>query len=320
MSLENTMQNIMKIEEEVSKHIIGQEKLIKDTLICLMAGGNILLEGVPGLGKTKLVSSLSKALGLDFKRIQFTPDLMPADITGTNIFNRDKNQFEFQKGPVFTNILLADEINRATPKTQSAMLEAMQEKSVSVANMSYKLDTPYMVMATQNPIEQEGTYPLPEAQLDRFMFKLIVAFPDMESLSKIVTLTSSTGEAEVNCVSDKETLIEGQQFISTIPVAKQVMEYAMRVILSTHPESEFSSQAVKDYVDMGSSPRGAQAIIKSAKVKALMEGRYNVSFDDINYVALPVLRHRVALNYNAISDNVSIEKIIDEILEKARVS
>ncbi|MDO4772104.1 MAG: AAA family ATPase [Bacillota bacterium] len=318
MNLENTIQTIKRIEDEVSRHILGQEKLVKDTLICLMAGGNMLLEGVPGLGKTKLVSSLAKALGLDFKRIQFTPDLMPADITGTNIFNRDKNLFEFQKGPVFTNILLADEINRATPKTQSAMLEAMQEKSVSVANVSYKLDTPYMVMATQNPIEQEGTYPLPEAQLDRFMFKLIVEFPDKDSLARIVNLTAGSDEEEVACVSDRESLLHGQSLISSIPVAAQVMDYAMKVILGTHPDNEFSGQMVRDYVDMGSSPRGAQALIKTARVKALMEGRYNVSFEDISYVAVPVLRHRIALNYNAMSDNVKVERVISEILERAK--
>lgn len=318
MQIEQTARVIQNIEEELSKHIIGQKKLIKDTLLCLMAGGNLLLEGVPGLGKTKLVSSLARALGLDFKRIQFTPDLMPSDITGTNIFNRDKNLFEFQKGPVFTNILLADEINRATPKTQSALLEAMQERSVSVANISYKLESPYMVLATQNPIEQEGTYPLPEAQLDRFMCKLLVEFPDGESLAKIVNLTAGSEEGEVKAICSAEEILEAQKLISTIPVAKPVMDYAMQVILASHPKNDAAGEKVKTYVEMGSSPRGAQALIKTARVKALTEGRYNVSFDDISYVALPVLRHRIALNYNAISDKVGIEEILADLLQGAK--
>ncbi len=318
MNLKDANASIKRIESEVSKHIVGQEKLIQDTLICLMADGNLLLEGVPGLGKTKLVSSLSKALGLDFKRIQFTPDLMPADITGTNIFNRDTNSFEFQKGPVFTNILLADEINRATPKTQAAMLEAMQEKSVSAGGMSYELDSPYMVLATQNPIEQEGTYPLPEAQLDRFMFKLIVEFPDIKALSQIVNLTTGENEEEVECVSNKTDLLEAQKLISTIPIATAVMEYAMKIILATHPENDLATKMVKDYVNMGSSPRGAQSIVKAARVKALMDDRFNVSFEDINYVAIPVLRHRIALNYNALSDNIKVEQIIDEIIQSIK--
>ncbi len=319
MNLEQVLENIKSIETEVSKQIIGQDKLIKDTLICLMAGGNLLLEGVPGLGKTKLVSALSKALGLDFKRIQFTPDLMPADITGTNIYNRDRNVFEFQKGPIFTNILLADEINRATPKTQSAMLEAMQEKSVSIAGQSHKLDFPYMVLATQNPIEQEGTYPLPEAQLDRFMFKLLVDFPDISSLAKIVDITTGTEEEKINVISDRDSVLESQRQITSIPVSESVMEYAMKIIVATHKDKEFATEMVKKYTEMGSSPRGAQNIIKSAKVKALMEDRFNVAFDDIKYVAPMVLRHRVVLNYNALSDGVSAENIIEDILQKVEV-
>ncbi len=318
MQLNNTIKNIKDIEQEVSKHIVGQDKLIRDTLICLYAGGNLLLEGVPGLGKTKLVSTLSKALGLNFKRIQFTPDLMPADITGTNIFNRDNNSFEFQKGPVFTNILLADEINRATPKTQSAMLEAMQEKSVSMAGKSYKLDTPYMVLATQNPIEQEGTYPLPEAQLDRFMFKLMVEFPDIKALAAIVNLTTSEAEDEVKCVSSREQLLEDQRLISTIQIASAVMDYAMKIIVSTHKDNELAPEQVKKYVSMGSSPRGAQNLIKAARVKALIEDRYNVSFEDINYVCPLVLRHRIALNYNAITDGIEVEDIIKAIINKVK--
>ncbi len=318
MDLTQTIQNIKDIEQEVAKHIVGQDKLIRDTLICLYAGGNLLLEGVPGLGKTKLVSTLSQALGLNFKRIQFTPDLMPADITGTNIFNRDTNSFEFQKGPVFTNILLADEINRATPKTQSAMLEAMQEKSVSMAGKSYQLDKPYMVLATQNPIEQEGTYPLPEAQLDRFMFKLMVEFPDIKALAEIVNLTTGKDEDEVQCVSSREKLLEDQKLISTIQVASAVMDYAMKIIVSTHKDNELAPEQVKKYVSMGSSPRGAQNLIKAARVKALMDDRFNVSFEDINYVSPLVLRHRIALNYNAITDNIEVEDIIKAIINKVK--
>ncbi len=316
MNLEQVLENINAIETEVSRHIIGQDKLIKDTLICLFAGGNLLLEGVPGLGKTKLVSTLSTALGLDFKRIQFTPDLMPADITGTNIYNRDENKFEFQKGAIFTNILLADEINRATPKTQSAMLEAMQEKSVSISGTSYKLDSPYMVLATQNPIEQEGTYPLPEAQLDRFMFKLLVDFPNIDALSEIVNITTSTEEEAVKIVSEKESVLNSQKLITTIPVSKSVMDYAMKIIIATHKDKELATDEVKNYSEMGSSPRGAQNIIRAARVKALMEGRFNVAFEDIDYVAPSVLRHRIVLNYNALSDGVKSEDIISSIIKR----
>ncbi len=318
MEVKELTSHINKIETEISKHIIGQDKLIKDTIICLMSGGNLLLEGVPGLGKTKLVSCLAKSLGLDFKRIQFTPDLMPADITGTNIYNREKNVFEFQKGPVFTNILLADEINRATPKTQAAMLEAMQEKSVTAAGKTHIMEKPYMVLATQNPIEQEGTYPLPEAQLDRFMFKLLVEFPDIESLTRIVNLTTKSSENEISVVSSKDEILEVQNTITTVPIAEAVMEYAMKLILATHPESDVATNNVKEYVEMGSSPRGAQNIIKAARVKAIMENRYNVAFEDIDYVAIPVLRHRLALNYQAMSQGVKSEDIVNDIIKKVK--
>ncbi len=319
-NIENNVNLIKSVEAEITKHIIGQDKLVRDTIIALFAGGNILLEGVPGLGKTKLVSTLSKTLGLDFKRIQFTPDLMPADITGTNIYMKDKNAFEFQKGPVFTNILLADEINRATPKTQAAMLEAMQEKSVSAAGETYKLDEPYMVLATQNPIEQEGTYPLPEAQLDRFMFKLYVEFPDMASLSKIVDLTTGITEEEVKTVISKEDMLSVMKASKEVPIAKPVMEYAMKLIIATHPNSEFATDMVNNYVEMGSSPRGAQNLIKAARVRALTEGRYNVSFDDINYIAPLVLTHRICLNYNAITSNITEKDIINNIIERLKVN
>lgn len=304
-----------KIENEIAKHIIGQKELIKDTIICFLAGGNMLLEGVPGLGKTRLVSTLGVALGLDYKRIQFTPDLMPADITGTNIYNKETGGFEFQKGPVFTNIVLADEINRATPKTQSAMLEAMQEKTITSGTTTYKLDMPYLVMATQNPIEQEGTYPLPEAQMDRFMFKLNVEFPTVNELLEIVNLTTGAKELEVEVITNAKEILEAQEAAKLVPIAKPVLEYAMRLIAATHPESEFAPEVIKKYIRTGSSPRGAQAIIAASRVRAIMEGRFNVAFEDIKKIAYPVLRHRLLLNFDAISDGRSADSIIAELIE-----
>lgn len=312
--LKSVVTLVQEIKSEVSKHLIGQDELVTDTIICMLAGGNLLLEGVPGLGKTKLVSTLGVVLGLDFKRIQFTPDLMPADITGTNIYNKDKGTFEFQKGSVFSNIVLADEINRATPKTQAAMLEAMQEKTVTVGGHTYKLPKPYMVMATQNPIEQEGTYPLPEAQLDRFMFKLNVKFPKAEDLTKIVNLTTGVSEPDVQVVTDSSAILEAQEAVKTIPIADPVMAYAMKLIVATHPDSDHATKLVKDYVSQGSSPRGAQGIIQAARVRALIEGRFNVAFEDIKAMAYPVLRHRFILNFEAMSDGVTVEAIIEDLL------
>lgn len=304
-----------KIEAEVSKHIIGQKDLIKDTIICLFAGGNLLLEGVPGLGKTRLVRVLGEALGLDFKRVQFTPDLMPADITGTNIYNKDTGMFEFQKGPVFTNIVLADEINRATPKTQAAMLEAMQEKTVTVGGVTYTMPKPYMVMATQNPIEQEGTYPLPEAQLDRFMFKLNVEFPSVDELTAIVNLTTVTKEEAVSCVTDGEELLAIKDAVTQVPCAEAVLQYAMTLISATHPDSEYAPEVVKKYVSQGASPRAAQGIISTSRVKALLDGRYNIAFDDIKAMAYPILRHRLILNFDAMADGIGAEEIIKQLIQ-----
>jgi len=304
-----------KIESEISEHIIGQKELIKDTIICLLAGGNLLLEGVPGLGKTRLVSVLGKVLGLDFKRIQFTPDLMPADITGTNIYNKETGMFEFQKGPVFTNIVLADEINRATPKTQAAMLEAMQEKTVTVGGSSYKLSKPYMVLATQNPIEQEGTYPLPEAQMDRFMFKLNVEFPSVDELLEIVNLTTIGTEKEVLCITNSQELIEIQELVRTVPSAMPVMEYAMRLIAATHKECEDAPDMIRKYVSCGASPRAAQGVVQAARVRALLDGRYNIAFEDIKAMAYPILRHRLILNFDATADNQSADQIIKNLIE-----
>lgn len=304
-----------KIETEVSKHIIGQKELIRDTIICLFSGGNLLLEGVPGLGKTRLVKVLGEVIGLDFKRVQFTPDLMPADITGTNIFNKETGLFEFQKGPVFTNIVLADEINRATPKTQSAMLEAMQEKTVTVGGVTYTLPKPYMVLATQNPIEQEGTYPLPEAQMDRFMFKLNVEFPSVEELLDIVNLTTVGTEANVQCVTTGEELLQIQEAISKVPCAKAVLEYGMRLVKATHPDAEIAPEIVKKYVVCGASPRAAQGIIRAARVRALLDNRYNIAFEDVAAMAYPILRHRLILNFDAMADQKSPDQIIEALLK-----
>lgn len=314
MELEHVSEWSERVINEVSAHIIGQEELIEDTIICLMAGGNLLLEGVPGLGKTRLVSVLGEVLGLAFKRIQFTPDLMPADITGTNIYNRDRNVFEFQQGPVFSNIVLADEINRATPKTQAAMLEAMQEKTVTVAGQTYPLPRPYLVMATQNPIEQEGTYPLPEAQMDRFMFKLNVLFPKAKDLAAIVQLTTGTHEPKVHTVTSSEELLEIQELVKTVPVAQPVLDYAMRLIVATHPEQESAPDIIRKYVLAGASPRAAQGIINASRVRALIKGRYNVAFEDINAMAEPVLRHRLVLNFEAMSDGVTVEHLVSELI------
>jgi MoxR-like ATPase len=304
-----------KIEKEVSKHIIGQKELIRDTIICLFSGGNLLLEGVPGLGKTRLVKVLGDVIGLDFKRIQFTPDLMPADITGTNIFNKETGSFEFQKGPVFTHIVLADEINRATPKTQSAMLEAMQEKTVTVGGKTYQLPKPYMVLATQNPIEQEGTYPLPEAQLDRFMFKLNVEFPSVSELLDIVNLTTVGTEAPVLCVTTGEELLDIQDAISKVPCAKAVLEYGMKVVKATHPDADIAPDIIKKYITCGASPRAAQGIIRAARVRALLDHRYNIAFEDIEAMAYPILRHRLILNFDAMADQKSADWIITELLK-----
>ncbi len=305
------------IKEEIQRAIIGQEELIEKVLIAMLCEGNVLLEGVPGLGKTQLVKTIGEVLNLDFSRIQFTPDLMPADVLGTNIIVHDesgRNRFEFEKGPVFTNILLADEINRATPKTQSAMLQCMQEKMVTAGNKTRELDKPFFVLATQNPIEMEGTYPLPEAQMDRFLFKLNVKFPNLDELSKIVNLTTKREEITLNKISNKDQLLQMIDISKEIPVSEAVLEYAMKLVLYTHPENEISPETTKKYVRFGSSPRGGQAIIKAARVKALIAGRFNVSFDDIKYVSLPALRHRIILNFEAMSDNIDSDFIINEIL------
>lgn len=306
------------IKSEIANKIIGNDDIVEKLLIAVFVGGNVLLEGAPGLGKTELVKSISQVLDLDFKRIQFTPDLMPSDIIGSKIANYDKDgrlYFEFQKGPVFTNILLADEINRATPKTQSALLQAMQEKQVSTDGTTMNLQRPYFVLATQNPIEMEGTYPLPEAQLDRFIFKLKMKSPNNRSLMDIVKSTMYSKSAELNKLIEASEINEVNELLDHIAISDAVLEYAIRIVNGTNPEHT-DIDLVEKYVMYGSSPRGAQGLIASAKALALFRGRKNVSFEDIKYLAKDVLNHRVILNFNAMRDEVGPEEIIDAIVDR----
>lgn len=307
-------------EAEIGKGIIGQKDIIRQVLLAILADGNVLLEGVPGLGKTQLVKTLAKVMNMSFSRIQFTPDLMPADVTGTNLIVRenDRNVFTFEPGPVFANIVLADEINRATPKTQSALLEAMQEKTVTVGRQTYDLPQPFMVLATQNPIENEGTYPLPEAQLDRFLFKLNVTFPSLDELKKIMDLTVTGQTVELSQVISGAEILKMRELIAAMPMADAVADYALRLVVATHPDSQEAPEVTKKYVQNGVSPRAAQAIFKTAKARALMEGRLNVSFEDVEFVAYPAMRHRIITNFDALSDGIDHEQIIGQIIESVR--
>jgi MoxR-like ATPase len=310
-----------RLRAEVGKVIVGHEEIVEGVLTCMLAGGHGLLEGVPGLGKTLLVRTLAQSLDLPYARIQFTPDLMPADIIGTNIVMEDQNRgrfFQFQPGPVFANIVLSDEINRATPKTQSALLEAMQEHSVTVAGVQHRLDEPFFVLATQNPIEMEGTYPLPEAQLDRFLYKLLVPTPTLAELSMIVDRTTGAVTPEVRPVLNAGEVLEMQRLAREVPIAGHVKEFALKVMLATHPESEFAPESTNRFVRYGSSPRGAQAIILAAKIRALLQGRFNVAFEDVQHVAFPALRHRILLNFEGEAEGVATDAIVRDIL--ARVS
>ena len=320
-SIIEVSKKIKRCEEEISKGIIGQKDTIRNVLIAIFAEGNVLLEGMPGMGKTQLVKTIGKVLDLNFSRIQFTPDLMPADVVGTNIVvkENDNTVFKFEKGPVFTNLLLADEINRATPKTQSALLEAMGEKTVTVGKTTYEMPKPFMVLATQNPIEQEGTYPLPEAQLDRFLFKLNVEFPTLYELKEIMDLTLTNKSLELTNVLEGNEILELRNIIKEIKIAEPVKEYALKLILATHPELENGADIAKRYVEAGAGPRAAQGIIAGAKVRAVMEGRLNVSFEDIKELAYPVLRHRIILNFDAITEGLNEEAIISKILEDLKV-
>ena len=308
-----------RLREEVEKMIVGHADVVRDVLVSLFAGGHVLLEGVPGLGKTLLIRTLSEALSLDFSRIQFTPDLMPADIIGTNIITEDpqtgRRHFEFQRGPLFAQMILADEINRATPKTQSALLEAMQEHTVTSGGTRYALTEPFFVMATQNPIEQEGTYPLPEAQLDRFFFKLIVGYSDREELKTILDRTTTGYKPGIQPVMTGEQIITSQELVKRVVVASHVQDYAIRLVLATHPNGAFATQAVNKYVRWGSSPRGAQALTLAAKIYAMLDGRYNVSFDDVKAAALGALRHRLLLNFEGEAEGLSTDYVVRDILD-----
>ncbi len=312
---------IAKIKNELHKDVVGQDEIIDNVIISIIAGGNVLLEGVPGVGKTRLVRSLGKALGLPFSRIQFTPDLMPSDVTGTNVIEKDENgklNSVFQRGPIFANLILADEINRATPKTQAAMLEVMQEHKITVAKKTYLLEEPFFVLATENPIEQDGTYPLPEAQMDRFMLKLIMKFPSAAELVDIVNMTQITMEETATTIVDGKTVLEMRELAKAVPVIDDVLNYAVALVTNTHPELEKTSEVAKKYLKYGASPRAAQALITCAKVRALMNGNYNVAKEDIDALAYPVLRHRIKTNYTAINEKLSVDDIIARLIEETK--
>lgn len=323
MNMEAFSQLARDIETEIARVIVGQKDVVRSVLIAVIAGRHALLEGVPGLGKTMLIRTLADVLDLQFSRVQFTPDLMPSDIVGTDILEEGDDgsrSFRFQQGPIFANLILADEINRATPKTQSAMLEVMQEKRVTVGNQTYTLDAPFFVLATQNPIEQEGTYPLPEAQLDRFMFKVNVTYPTADELITIVERTTGADVPTPNTVANGAQVIQMGQLALNVPVPSHVTEYVARLIVATHPENAGASSMVKQYLRYGASPRGAQALIMGAKIHALLEGRYNVSFDDVKAVAPAALRHRLLLNFEALAEEIAADTIIAELLEQVAVT
>ena len=307
------------LRREVGKVIVGYETIVENVLICLFCGGHVLLEGVPGLGKTLLVRTLSDVFSLEFRRIQFTPDLMPADIIGTNIVMEDaatgKRQFQFQAGPIFGQIILADEINRATPKTQSAMLEAMQEHSVTSGGQVRRLPEPFIVLATQNPIEQEGTYPLPEAQLDRFFFKLLVPYSNRQELRTIIDRTTAGAEPRAESIVGTKRIIEAQELVRHVVIAEHVQDYAIRLVLATHPQGEYAPDVTNRFVRFGSSPRGVQALVLAGKVRAMLDERYHVSFDDITASVLAALRHRLLLNFEGQAEGITTDEVLDQILE-----
>lgn len=317
--VESFSRKVALIKEELHKDIVGNEEIVDNIIIAIVAGGNVLLEGVPGVGKTRLVRSLGQTLSLPFSRIQFTPDLMPSDITGTNIIEKTesgKMNTVFQKGPIFANLVLADEINRATPKTQSAMLEVMQEHKITISNKTYSLEEPFFVLATENPIEQDGTYPLPEAQMDRFFFKLIMKFPKKEELADIVNMTQITMKENANPVVNGSDILEMRELAKEVPVIDDVLNYAVSLITATHPEIEGASDVAKKYIKYGASPRAAQALITCAKVRALINGNYNVSYEDIDALAYPVLRHRVKINYTAVNEKLTCDDVISALIKE----
>ncbi len=316
--IQSFKENYTALRAEIGKVIVGHEAIVDGTLTAIFAGGHVLLEGVPGLGKTLLVRTLGEALDLSFSRIQFTPDLMPADILGTNLVmetSGGRREFQFQAGPIFAHLILADEINRATPKTQSALLEAMQEHSVTAGGQMRKLAEPFFVLATQNPIDQEGTYPLPEAQLDRFFYKLLVGYPSAEELTEVLTRTTETVKTTVNRVLNGEQLIALQALVRQVPVASHVKDYAVRLVLATHPKTNTAVPIANQYLRFGSSPRAAQALMLSGKVRALTHGRFNVSFEDIEAAVRPALRHRLILNFEAEAEGLTTDLILDQVLK-----
>ena len=307
------VQKRIELKKEIAKIIVGQEEVVDQIVLSIFSGGHALLVGVPGLAKTLMVNTISQALGLDFKRIQFTPDLMPSDILGSEILDENR-QFKFLKGPIFSNIILADGINRTPPKTQAALLEAMQERAVTIAGHNYKLDLPYFVLATQNPIEQEGTYPLPEAQLDRFMFSIKLDYPTFEEEVQVVKNTTSNSDVIVNPLFNSQEIIDFQQLIRRIPVADNIVEYAVTLVSKTRPDNSLSNDYVKNYIDWGAGPRASQNLILAAKANAAFNGKFSPDIEDVKAVAIGILRHRVVKNYKADAEGISIEKIIDSLL------
>ena len=311
------------IRAEVARMMVGQEEVIEGVLTAMLAGGHVLLEGVPGLGKTMLVSSLGKAVDLSFSRIQFTPDMMPADVRGSSVLVDDGSgghRLEFEEGPIVAHLVLADEINRATPKTQSAMLEAMQERQVSVGRRTITLEEPFCVMATQNPVEQEGTYPLPEAQLDRFLFKLVVGYPKEADYKEILARTTGESQVDLKKVSSSQDILAMRQTARAVPVPEHVQDYAVRLVMGTQPGSSYSPELVNKYVSLGSSPRGAQALLLGGKVKALLAGRFSVAAEDIDAVAKPVLRHRILMGFQGQSEGIDTDQIVDAVLKSGQAT